>query len=118
MTAPSAKIARMRFIVAPLLLLCSFATGVAAQDWLAQSFAEGASPSHLHAPPPSFGDALPGGGIGPDQAAAIARAQTGGRVLDVRQLPNGGSASFAVRLLLDAGRVRTVVVDGQSGQLR
>jgi len=108
----------MRFIVAPLLLLFSFATGVAAQGWLAQGFVEGARPSPLQAPAPAFGDALPGGGIGPDQAAAIARAQTGGRVLDVRQLPNGGSSAFAVRLLLDAGRVRTVVVDGQSGQLR
>lgn len=106
----------MRFIVAPLLLLFSFATGVAAQGWLAQGFVEGARPSPSHAP--AFGDAPPGGGIGPDQAAAIARAQTGGRVLDVRQLPNGGSSAFAVRLLLDAGRVRTVVVDGQSGQLR
>ncbi len=56
--------------------------------------------------------------IGPDRAAAIARAQTGGRVLDVRPVPNGGRESFAVRLLLDAGRVRTVVIDGQSGQLR
>jgi hypothetical protein len=33
-------------------------------------------------------------------------------------VPNGGRESFAVRLLLDAGRVRTVVIDGQSGQLR
>lgn len=56
--------------------------------------------------------------IDPDRAAAIARARTGGRVLDVRPVPNGGRESFAVRLLLDAGRVRTVVIDGQSGQLR
>ena len=56
--------------------------------------------------------------IGPDQAAAIARAQTGGRVLDVQRVPDPGTAAYAVRLLLEAGRVRTVVVDGQSGQLR
>ena len=56
--------------------------------------------------------------IDPDRAAAIARARTGGRVLDVRPVPNGGRQSYAVRLLLDAGRVRTVVIDGQSGQLR
>ena len=56
--------------------------------------------------------------IGPDQAAAIARARTGGRVLDVQALPAGEQAAFAVRILLDAGRVRTIVVDGQSGQIR
>lgn len=56
--------------------------------------------------------------IGPDQAAAIARAQTGGRVLDVQPVPDGGQSAYAVRLLLEAGRVRTVVVDGHSGQIR
>jgi len=66
------------------------------------------------APPPPPLSVTPGA----DRAAAIARARTGGRVLDVRPVPNGGRESFAVRLLLDAGRVRTVVVDGQSGQLR
>ncbi len=109
----------MRRLTLPLLVLFSFATGVAAQDWLAQGFAEGHTRSPLHAPaPPALGGALPGTGIGPDQAAAIARAKTGGRVLDVQQFPEGGSSAFAVRLLLDAGRVRTVVVDGQSGRLR
>lgn len=74
--------------------------------------AQGFADSRGLAPPPRVPT------IGPDRAAAIAREQTGGRVLDVRPLPNGERASFAVRLLLDAGRVRTVVVDGQSGQLR
>jgi len=108
---------RMRCLLVPLLLLSSFATPVAARDWLAQGFVAAPSPTPLDAPP-SLRDALPGAGIGPDQAAAIARAQTGGRVLDVQPLPEAGTSAFAVRLLLDAGRVRTVVVDGQSGRLR
>jgi hypothetical protein len=113
LTIPSVKMRPMRCPVVPLLVLCSFATGVAARDWLAQGFV--ATPSDA---PPSLRDALPGAGIGPDQAAAIARAQTGGRVLDVQRVPEGATSAFAVRLLLDAGRVRTVVVDGQSGRLR
>ncbi|MCC7121712.1 MAG: hypothetical protein IT493_09165 [Gammaproteobacteria bacterium] len=104
---------RMRRILLSLLVSGAFATGVAAQEWLAQGFAQGAVTSPRYAPPTTVG-----GGIGPDQAAAIARAQTGGRVLDVQRLPKGGTSAFAVRLLLDAGRVRTVVVDGRSGQLR
>ncbi|MGE3775135.1 MAG: PepSY domain-containing protein [Gammaproteobacteria bacterium] len=107
----------MRCLVLPLILSFSFAPGVAAQDWLAQGFVGGPGPSPLEAPP-SLGNLPSGAGIGPDQAAAIARAQTGGRVLDAQQLPGGGTSAFAVRLLLDAGRVRTVVVDGQSGRLR
>lgn len=52
-----------------------------------------------------------------DRAAAIARENTGGRVLDVRPLADDTGRSYAVRLLLDPGRVRTVLVDGDSGQL-
>jgi len=52
-----------------------------------------------------------------DRAAAIARENTGGRVLDVRPLADDSGRSYAVRLLLDPGRVRTVLVDGDSGQL-
>lgn len=108
--------ARMRATLIAWLTLF-LAAGASAQGWLAQGFAEGGAPSALHAPAPTFGGAPPGV-IGPDQAAAIARAQTGGRVLDVQQMPDGRPSAYAVRILLDAGRVRTVVVDGQSGQLR
>lgn len=52
-----------------------------------------------------------------DRAAAIARENTGGRVLDVRLLADDAGPAYAVRLLLDPGRVRTVLVDGNSGQL-
>ncbi len=88
--------------------LCLF-TAVA----LAQGFAETPGQTPLPFAAPGVGMA-----IGPDQAAAIARAQTGGRVLDVQAQPPGGQAAYAVRVLLDAGRVRTIVVDGQSGQIR
>ena len=53
-----------------------------------------------------------------DRAAAIARANTGGRVLDVRLIADENPRSYAVRLLVDPGRVRTVVVDSRSGELR
>jgi len=54
-----------------------------------------------------------------DRAAAIARKNTGGRVLDVRLMDEEDSSrAYAVRLLLDPGRVRTVVVDADSEQLR
>lgn len=52
-----------------------------------------------------------------DRAAAIARENTGGRVLDVRLLADDSGPAYAVRLLLNPGRVRTVLVDGNSGQL-
>jgi uncharacterized membrane protein YkoI len=90
------------------LMLAGLALGLMSVCAHAQGFADGRG-----SPPPTLSSP-----IGPDRAAAIARAQTGGRVLDVRPVPNGGRESFAVRLLLDAGRVRTVVIDGQSGQLR
>ena len=79
---------------------------------LAQGFVE-SSPRMSSGAPGSFSTA-----IGPDQAAAIARAQTGGRLLDVQPVPDDERSAYAVRLLLEAGRVRTVVVDGHSGQIR
>ncbi len=56
--------------------------------------------------------------IGAEQAAVIARNETGGRVLDVRPIADAGHSAYAVRVLLGGGRVRTIVVDGRSGQLR
>ena len=52
-----------------------------------------------------------------DRAAAIARKNTGGRVLDVRLMGDESPRSYAVRLLLDPGRVRTVVVDSDTEKL-
>ena len=52
------------------------------------------------------------------QAASIARANTGGRVLDVRPLQNETPSAYRVRLLVDPGRVRTIIVDADSGLIR
>ena len=52
------------------------------------------------------------------QAASIASATTGGRVLDVRPQEGDSSSAYRVRLLLDPGRVRTVIVDADSGLIR
>ena len=52
------------------------------------------------------------------QAASIARATTGGRVLDVRPQQGDSGNAYRVRLLLDPGRVRTIIVDADSGLIR
>ena len=67
-------------------------------------------------PPANEGGAI--AGIGAQHAAEIAREKTGGRVLAVRALANEESRTYAVRLLVNPGRVRTVVVDNDSGRLR
>lgn len=55
--------------------------------------------------------------ISRDRAAAIARSQTGGRVLRV-EMRNGDRPWYRVRVLIDGERVRTVAVDARSGRLR
>lgn len=55
---------------------------------------------------------------GADQAAEIARLQTGGRILDVRPAATSGQSAYEVRVLLNEGRVRRVVVDVDSGAVR
>lgn len=52
-----------------------------------------------------------------DRAAAVARSETGGRVLRV-DLRNGDRPWYRVRVLIDGERVRTVAVDARSGRLR
>ena len=51
-----------------------------------------------------------------DRAARIAAAATGGRVLGLG-LDRGGRR-YRVKVLLDGGRVRTVVVDARTGAIR
>jgi len=48
----------------------------------------------------------------PEAAANIARRETGGRVLSLTPI-KGGQEGYRIRLLLDGGRVVTVVVDAQ-----
>jgi hypothetical protein len=55
--------------------------------------------------------------ISPSQAAGIAAAYTGGRVLDV-QLQGGKRPRYRVRVLLGGERVRTVTVDAMTGEFR
>jgi len=56
--------------------------------------------------------------IGKDEAATIARAATGGRVLKVELNREGKHPWYRVKLLIDGARVRVVHVDAHSGQLR
>ena len=57
-------------------------------------------------------------GGGADYAAELARVQTGGRVLDVRPALDSAESAYEVRVLLDAGRVRRIVVDVESGKIK
>lgn len=54
--------------------------------------------------------------ISRDRAAAIARAATGGRVLDIR-LKSGKRPKYSVKMLLDGKRVRKVGVDARTGAI-
>jgi len=51
------------------------------------------------------------------EAASKAREFTGGRVLKVKP-PRGNSVDYRVRVLLPEGRVRNIIVDGDSGKTR
>ncbi len=72
--------------------------------------ADFAAPAAARPSPPVVG--------GADYAAELARVQTGGRVLDVRPALDSAESTYEVRVLLDAGRVRRIVVDVESGQVK
>ena len=55
--------------------------------------------------------------ISADQAAAIARRSTGGRVLSVN-LRGGKRPVYKVKILLNSERVRTVTIDARNGNIR
>lgn len=94
----------MRSKVLPIIVLAA-ATTALPDAALAADFA---APS-MATPPAAGGDA--------HHAAEIARVQTGGRVLDVRPAFENARSAYEVRVLLDAGRVRRVVVDVSSGKV-
>ena len=52
-----------------------------------------------------------------DEAAAIARAATGGRVLSVVLRQAGKRPRYQVKILLAGGRIRSVSVDARTGEL-
>lgn len=54
--------------------------------------------------------------VSKDEAAALARQATGGRVLDIQAEDRNGRTVYRVKVLLD-GRVRFVQVDAQSGNV-
>ncbi len=56
--------------------------------------------------------------VGADGAARAVRRATGGRVLSVTRVNTDGGAAWRVKVLLEGGRVRIVLVDAASGALR
>jgi uncharacterized membrane protein YkoI len=55
------------------------------------------------------------GAIGAEQAAAIARNATGGRVLGVRSIQRDDALVYEVKVLSKDGRVRIIRIDGRNG---
>ena len=55
--------------------------------------------------------------ISRQEAAAIARRSTGGKVLSV-SLKNGNRPFYVVKVILDSKRVKTIRVDARSGNVR
>jgi hypothetical protein len=56
--------------------------------------------------------------IGASAAAAAASSASGGQVLGVKRRSSGQGVIYIVNVLLPGGRVRSMTVDGQSGQVR
>jgi len=52
-----------------------------------------------------------------EEAAALVRASSGGRILGVRRVNSASGLAYHVKVLLDGGRVRVYVVDAGSGQI-
>ncbi len=55
--------------------------------------------------------------ISAGQAAAIVQRRFGGQVVDVDTVQSGGRVIYRVRILQDDGRVRTVRVNGETGEI-
>lgn len=84
---------------------------------MALALAGAALPAPADARSPYLEVARQGGGnvaVSRDQAAAIARSRTGGRVLSV-DLRNGGRPYYRVKVLVSGDRVRSVGVDATTG---
>lgn len=56
-------------------------------------------------------------GMSADEAAALVRSTSGGRILDVRRINTARGLAYRVKVLLGGGRVRIYVVDAGSGQI-
>lgn len=55
--------------------------------------------------------------VSADQAAALVRAQSGGRILDLRLENRARPPVYRVKVLLDGGRVRVYRVDASTGKI-
>jgi hypothetical protein len=55
--------------------------------------------------------------VSADEAAALVRQSSGGRILGVRRVDTASGPAYHVKVLLDGGRVRVYVVDAGSGQI-
>lgn len=53
------------------------------------------------------------GGISVEQAAAMVRRETGGRVLSAKPVKNNGERGYNVRVLIDGKRVKQYYVDSE-----
>lgn len=57
------------------------------------------------------------GSVSADEAAALVRSATGGRILDVRLDEDARPPVYRVKVLLEGGRVRTYRVDARTGRI-
>ena len=57
------------------------------------------------------------GSVGADEAAALVRSVSGGRILDVRLDAAAQPPVYRVKVLLDGGRVRVYRVDARTGRI-
>ncbi len=55
--------------------------------------------------------------VSADQAAALVRTQSGGRILDLRPESRDRGPIYRVKVLLDGGRVRVYRVDAATGRI-
>ncbi len=55
--------------------------------------------------------------VSADQAAALVRTQSGGRILDLRLESRDRGLVYRVKVLLDGGRVRVYRVDAATGRI-
>jgi len=57
------------------------------------------------------------GPVGAEEAAALVRGASGGRILDVRFDESAQPPVYRVKVLLDGGRVRVYLVDARTGRI-
>ena len=56
--------------------------------------------------------------IGKQRAASIVKQHFAGRVLKVQFVSDNGEAAYRVKILHESGRVKSVLIDARTGELR